>query len=298
MSGSPSFARRLRRHAEAALMRLALRVFRLPGLDRASALGGMLGQAIGPRLGVNRIAWRNLRACLPEKSEAEIAAIVHGMWDNLGRTAAECAHLDRFQCYAADSRVEVRGVEFIEQAVAGGKGAIFVGGHLGNWELQPLAVAQRGLAVMEIYRAASNPLADAIITALRRRHVTPHQIAKGGAGKRMMLRWLQQKNYIAMLVDQKMNDGIEAPFFGRPSMCPPAAAQLARRFGCPVIPVTMHRAGGAYFVQTFEAPIFVPQTGDRERDVLAVVSEINARLERFIRAHPSQWLWLHRRWPR
>lgn len=266
-------------------------------VDRASALGGTLGRKIGRRLGVTEVARRNLRACFAEKSEAELGSIISAMWDNLGRTAAECAHLAAFQIYAPDSRIKISGGEFIDQAVAGGKGAIFTGGHLGNWELQPLALTQRGLTVMEVYRTATNPLADAIITRLRHDYVTPHQVPKGTAGARSLLQWLQQNNYIAMLVDQKMNDGIAAAFFGRTAMSPPAAAQLARRFGCPIIPVTMYRAAGAYFVQQFEAPIFVPQTADRGADVLKAVTEINARLERFIRAHPDQWLWLHRRWP-
>lgn len=297
MSATPSLSRRLRRRLEAGLMRLLLLVFGMFGVDRASAFGGAMGRMIGPHTAASRVAMRNLRACFPRMAGAERDAIVRDMWDNLGRTVAEYAHLDAFRFDTAQPRIKLIGGEFIDQAVAGGKGGIFTAGHFGNWELPPLAMAQRGLPVMEVYRAASNPLADAIITGLRRDHITPDQAAKGPGGARMMLQWLHQKKYIAMLVDQKLNNGISAPFFGRPAMSPPAAVQLARRFGCPVIPVTIRRTRGARFEMRIEPPIVIPKTADRDHDVLAGVTEINLRLERFIRAYPSQWLWLHRRWP-
>lgn len=297
MSATPSISRRLRRQFEAGLMRLLLRVFGMLGVDRASAIGGALGRLIGPHTAASRVARRNLQACFPQMTEAGRDAIARDMWDNLGRTMAEYAHLDAFRFDAADRRINLIGDEFIDQTVAGGKGGIFTSGHFGNWELPPLAMAQRGLPVMEVYRAASNPLADAIITGLRREHITQDQAAKGPGGARMMWQWLRQKKYIAMLTDQKLNNGVSAPLFGRPAMSSPAAAQLARRFGCPVIPVTIRRTRGARFEMQIEQPIFIAQTADRDSDVVAGVTELNLRLERFIRAYPSQWLWLHRRWP-
>lgn len=297
MTAAPSFSRQVRRQIEAGGMHLMLQLFRLLSVDRASALGGRVGRLLGPRLGVTRIAKRNLHACLPEMPAAERDKIISGMWENLGRTMAEYAHLDAFQVHAEGARIHITGGEVIDQVVADGKGAIFVGGHFANWELPPLALVERGLRVMEVYRAASNPLADEIITGLRHDYITPHQAAKGTRGARMMLKWLREKNYITMLVDQKMNDGISAPFFGRPAMSPPGAAHLARRLGCPVILVTIRRTIGAHFLVNVEAPLLAPHTADSDADVLAAVTEINARMERFIRAYPSQWLWLHRRWP-
>ena len=289
--------KQLRWRVEAMAMRLLLGLFRMVGVDRASGIGGWVGRTIGPRLGVTRRAERNIRACFPDKSDSEITAIICEMWDNLGRTVAEYAHLGAFRIYAPDSRVTVTGMEHLERIVGQGNGAIFVSGHFANWELPPIAASHRNLKTMEVYRAANNPLADEIILNLRRTHVTPYQAPKGSAGARKLVPWLKQGNYIAMLVDQKMNDGIEAPFMGRPAMSPPAAAQLARRFGCPILPATIRRIGGAHFVLDVEEPIYVAQGDDREADILAAVTETNRRLEKFIRAYPGQWLWLHRRWP-
>lgn len=294
---APTPYRRLRRRAEAALMRALLGVLRRLSIDRASAIGGAIGRAIGPHLGVTRHARKNLRACFGEKPDAEIAQIIRAMWDNLGRTAFEYAHLDNFRFYEKDSRIEVRGLRHVDQVVAAGKGAIFVSGHFANWELLSSGLAQRGLPVMTVYRAASNPLADEIITGLRGSLGALRQAPKGPGGARLLLSWLGQRNYVAMLVDQKMNDGVKAIFFGRPAMCPPAAAQLARRFGCPIVFASIRRTGGAHFIVEVQEPFFVNESKDRATDILAGVNETNRRLEDFIRQYPEQWLWLHRRWP-
>lgn len=278
-------------------MRALLSGLRILSVDRASGTGGAIGRAIGPHLGVTRRAEQNLRACFQEMNDAQIAVIIREMWDNLGRTAFEYAHLDRFRFYEKDSRVSVHGIDHIARIIDEGKGAIFVSGHFANWELLSAGLAQRGLPVMTVYRAASNPLADEIIIALRSKMGTPNQAPKGPAGARMLLSWMNERKYVAMLSDQKMNDGVEAVFFGRPAMCPPAAAQLARRFGCPIIFASIRRTHGAHFIIEVHEPFYIPQSKDRATDILAGVNEINRRLETFIRAHPAQWLWLHRRWP-
>lgn len=287
----------MRRRAEALLMRGLLGLFRLLPLDLASGLGGRAGRAIGPYLGVSGRARRNLQLCGIGENQAEREAVIRGMWDNLGRTFCEYAHLPAFRIYETDSRVEVRGLEHVGRAIAPGKGAIFVSGHFANWELLPMALVQRGFEVMAVYRPASNPLTDEIITRLRHEAGVTHQAPKGGSGARMLLAWMGERKHAAMLSDQKMNDGIEAPFFGRPAMCPSAAAVLARRFGCPLIFASIRRTRGAHFIIEAEPPFYVAETVDRNGDILAAVTEINRRLERFIRACPEQWLWLHRRWP-
>jgi KDO2-lipid IV(A) lauroyltransferase len=130
--------RRLRYWIEAAAVSLAVALFGALPLDRASALGGWLGRALGPRLRRTRVAERNLRRAFPERSPAEIAAIVGAMWDNLGRVAAEFPHLGEFDVYADDGRVEAVGTEHLDALIAAGGNAIFFSAHLGNWEIAPL----------------------------------------------------------------------------------------------------------------------------------------------------------------
>jgi KDO2-lipid IV(A) lauroyltransferase len=271
-------------------------IFRALPLDAASALGGFLARSIGPLLGVSQRAFGNLRAALPEIGDAEGWRVIRGMWDNLGRVIAEYPHLGKFHAYAEGGRMEIRGAEHIRAQGLNGKRAIFFSGHYGNWEVPTLAVTQAGVKVAEIYRAANNPIVDRLVNHAR--SVVGSELApKGSVAARRMIAAMQEGRSIAMLVDQKMNDGIAVPFFGRDAMTAPALARLALRYGCAVVPVRTDRVEGAHFRITAEPPLELPKTGDAEADTLAIMARVNQVLERWIRERPDQWFWLHRRWP-
>jgi Kdo2-lipid IVA lauroyltransferase/acyltransferase len=286
----------LRDWTEGLFARLAFRFFGLLPLDRASALGGALARAIGPRLGASKRARVNLRRALPALSETEIERIVAGMWDNLGRVVAEYPHLGEFQVYAGTDRVAVAGFRELLAKHAPDKRYIFFSGHYGNWEVATLAVTQAGLSAVEIYRAANNPFVDDLINEAR--SVVGSELApKGNVAARRAIGGLAEGKHVCLLVDQKMNDGIPVKFFGRDAMTAPALARLAFRFDCIVVPVRVDRFCGAHFRITAEGPLPLPRTGDAQADNLALMTAVNATLERWVRARPEQWFWLHRRWP-
>ena len=269
---------------------------RLP-LDWASGLGGFLARTVGPRLGISKRARLNLRAAMPELDDGQIEAIVRGMWDNLGRVAFEYPHLSRITVYPAelnDDRVEVCGVEHVEAALAAKRSIILVSAHLANWEIAPLASGQYGLETAFIFRAANNPLVDVMLGG-QREHAT--FIPKGANAARQAFATLRRGGHLGLLVDQKLNDGIAVPFFGRDAMTAPAPAVLGLRFRCDILPARVERLRGARFRLTVEPPVPLPDSGDRDADTLAVMTAINQTIERWVREHPEQWLWLHRRWP-
>ena len=281
--------------AEARIAALAIGALRLLPLDWASALGGALARIIGPRLGVTKRARINLHAAMPELGESEIEAIVRGMWDNLGRIAFEYPHLAKIKVFAGDGRVEVRGRDSLERALAAGRKVILFSGHLGNWEIAALAGGQYGLDIAQIYRAANNPLIDAMLARLRGE--AGELIPKGAVASRRAVAALRRGGHLSLLVDQKLNDGIAVPFFGRDAMTAPALAVLSLRFDCDVLPVRVERRRGARFRLTIHPPLPLPNSGDRDTDVLALMTAVNQTLEAWIRERPEQWFWLHRRWP-
>jgi KDO2-lipid IV(A) lauroyltransferase len=255
----------------------------------------MLASRIGPRLGVSNRARRNLRTALPELSATQIAAILRGMWDNLGRVAAEYPHLRNIRVFDAMSRVETRGLEHLDGALAAGRRVILFGGHLGNWEIAALAAGQYELDIAQIYRAANNPLIDRMIA--RMRGGNGELIAKGAVASRRAVAALRRGGHVSLLADQKLNEGIAVPFFGRPAMTAPALALLALRFQCAVLPVRVERLKGARFRLTLYPPLELPRTGNRDADVAVLMAAVNATLEGWIRESPEQWFWVHSRWP-
>jgi KDO2-lipid IV(A) lauroyltransferase len=232
-------------HLEAWVAALWFGFFAVLPLDWASAVGGAIGRLIGPRLGISDRARRNIQRALPELSEGEIAGLVRTMWDNLGRVAAEYPHLKNIRVFEPGGRVETRGFEHMDRAVAAGRRMIIFSGHIANWEIGMLAAVQYGISVAQIYRAANNSLVDRMIT--RFRGGSGELIPKGAVAARRAIATLRRGAHLTMLADQKMNDGIPIPFFGHPAMTAPALAALALRFDCDVLPARVERLAGAHF---------------------------------------------------
>ena len=294
IAGSRAVARHIAHGGEAAGLIAAMAFFACLPVDWASAVGGFIGRSVGPRLRASRVALRNLRRALPGNTDAENDRIVRAMWDNLGRAVAEHPHLKRI-CAEGSGRVEIVNGEAIAALLAKGQPSLLFGGHFANWEVGPTTIHRMmGSALLSVYRAANNPWVD----WLQRRGLRSRQaVAKGASGGRELLRHMRGGGHVAMLVDQKLNDGIAVPFFGRDAMTAPAIARLALQFACPIVPVRVERLAGARFRFTVEPPLAVIDTGDTVADVQAAMSRVNAVIEGWVRARPEQWLWLHRRWP-
>ncbi|MCE9521118.1 MAG: lauroyl acyltransferase [Alphaproteobacteria bacterium] len=282
---------------EYALWLSVMGLFRVLGLERASDLGAWIARTFGPRIPVSRRGRRNMARALPEMSELEREKAILAMWDNLGRTFAEYAHLDKFWAVKPGARIEIVGMENAHKAIAKKSGGLFVSGHCGNWELMPRCIADVGLKGTLVYRPPNNPYVDAWI-AKQRRIGLPTLAAKGGDGARGIIRTLKEGAFLAMLVDQKMNDGISVPLFGRPAMTPTGAPQLSLRHGAPIVPAWCERLPGQRFRMTVYPELAMPNTGDRHKDMYELALKLNQFLEARIRENPANWLWLHSRWPK
>ena len=265
-------------------------IFRVMPLDAASAAGGWVGRHIGPHLSSSETARENLATAFPEKDTAAREKIVLGMWDNLGRVAAEYAHL-----YRIWERVDFQGVEMLSAVRDSGKPAIFCAAHLANWEVGAIAAKKHGVDISLVYRKPNNPGVDSLLRHARDSGASSH-IQKGSAGAREMLAVLKRNGVLGVLIDQKLNEGMAIPFFGREAMTAPALAHFALRYGCPVYPTRIERVDGCHFKMTLYPALETLRTGDQEQDTRAMLVEINRQLESWIRERPEQWLWIHRRW--
>ncbi len=287
--------KRLRHVFEALGFAAAMAALRLLSVDAASNLGGFLGRSIGPRLPVSARARRNLRLAFPDKGAAEIERIVRGMWDNLGRVAAEYPHLARITSVESGrvAWVDMAPVRALRDAKTAG---ILASAHLANWEIMPVTAAQNGIDMTIVVREPNNPLVRPLIDRLRG-VAGGGRTPKGASGAKKAFEVLRSDRVLGLLFDQKMNDGIPVPFFGIEAMTATAPAQLALRFGCPLVPVRIERTGAGRFRVTSHAPLDSPGTGNRQEDAARLTVELNRILEGWIRDKPEDWLWLHRRWP-
>ena len=236
-------------------------LFRILGVDRASALGGFIGRNLLARTRVTRRARDNLAAAYPEMSASEIDAIITEMWDNLGRTVAEYAHLDAFRMTGDDPRIEVTGLDHVEARACERQGDHLpfrpfrqLGNHADHGRR-----LRRSKAALSIVRSTI-PMSTAGWSRQRTRNGPAEMISKGAQGTRRIFTLLRGGKSIFILVDQKTNEGIPVPFFGRVAMTTPAPAVLALKLGAVLLPVSNERVGGARFRVTVHQPIEVMPT--------------------------------------
>ena len=278
-----------------------LRTTRYFDPDKTADVLGRITRLLGPLLREQRIGRANLTAAFPEKSPQEIEEILAGVWDNLGRMGAEFAHLDHIWDYEEGhregKRIELsqRTYELFHQLRLDGKPALIFASHLANWEIPALAAVAHGLDAAILYRKPNIASADRIIREIR-------QVKMGTlipAGRDAPLRLaeaLKRGQHVAMLVDQYLGSGVEVTFFGRKTRANPTLARLLRQVECPVHGVRIIRLPGYRFRAELSEEVKPVRDESGRIDVQGTMQAVTSVIEGWIREHPEQWLWLHRRW--
>ncbi len=278
---------------------------------RAAEFAGWFMRKLGPWLPEHRLGRANLLAAFPDKPAAEIEHILAGVWDNLGRVAAEFAHLDRmrFQRMALlPDDVVARGAQADEvvydrdneerarRVFFGGRGTLMFAAHLGNWELPALVGPALGADTAVLFRRPNiRAVAEAIISV--RAHSMGRLVPTGMAAPVELLHLLQANCHVGMLVDQHHEKGVEVTFFGRRCRANPLIARLARHVECPIHGVRIVRLpDGHRFQAEITEPIEPARDAEGRIDVAGTMQAITSVIEGWVREHPEQWLWLHRRW--
>ena len=297
-------ASRLRGWADGAFGALtvhALRAIRLINPDVMSNFAGGLMRRLGPWLPEHRIGQENLRAAFPEKTPAEIEEILRGVWDNLGRVGAEFAHIDRLWDWDPTGQRPGRILDSPEaeriaiQLRDDGKPALVFAAHLANWELAAAGAHSFGVESHVVYRRPNvGAISDAIVdlragcmgTLVATSMQAPVQLAEA----------LQRGSHVAMLIDQYATRGVPVTFFGRPTRANGLIARLARNIDCPIHGIRVVRYPGNRFQLRLTEAIDAPRDAEGRIDVDGTMQVITSVVEGWVREHPEQWLWLHRRW--
>ena len=263
----------------------------------ASDAGAALLRRLGPLSSQHRTMVRNLRLCFPEWSSEQVESTARGAWETLGRTVGEMPHLDRVKPYTPGSRIEVIGTERLDAIRDSGKPAVLIGGHFANWEVIASAVCNRLLDAQMTYRSANNPYIDRRIARARRAYGAG-PLSPKGAGTRDLMRALAAGRSVALMNDQKFNQGIAVPFFGHDAMTAPGPTRLAIKYKAPLVPFSCIRTGPGRYRVTVHEPFMPDDDPDETRAIYKTVARINQFLEARIREAPDQWFWMHNRWPK
>jgi KDO2-lipid IV(A) lauroyltransferase len=279
-----------------------LKLIRRGDRIRFANRAGALLRRVGPYLSKHKVGRANLMAAFPEKSAAEIETILGGVWENLGRVSAEFAHLDRMSIDdpakpgggdVVSDPDTLRRIEDIRRASR--PTAVFAA-HLSNWELPALASARLGIEATVLFRPPSvRAVADAVIAM--RAGCMGTLIPSGFDAPIRLAKALERGGHVAMLVDQHEFRGVDVTFFGRACKANPLIAQLAHHTDCVVRGIrTVRLPDGNHFRGQLTEPLDLPRDAQGKVDIQGTMQLITSIIEGWVREHPEQWLWLHRRW--
>jgi Kdo2-lipid IVA lauroyltransferase/acyltransferase len=248
---------------------------------------------------LRRVGMMNLTIAFPDKPQAERARILRTSMLNLGRMAAELAHLPRLSDGELREMVQFEDEAWLREALTWERptGVLILSGHFGNWELLVYAQGRRGHPVTMVHRPMRNPLIDRWLNAVRARAGTRLVRKHHAAGE--VLRALRQKQLLVLPFDQNSTRGLGVfvDFFGLPASTNAGLARVALRADAPIVPAFIVRQGRSARHVVHLLPIMeAERTGDMQADVLATTARLSAVFEEMVRRFPEQWLWVHKRW--
>ena len=267
-------------------------IFKIIGPKLSSNLSGKIFEIIGPFFRSKKVIYNNIKKALPEIGENDLKNIENSMWNNYGRTFAEYIFLKDFRYGKLASNVQIEGQEILNDIKENNKKVIFISGHLSNFELMAMFIEKSGINLSAIYRPLNNIFLNGIMENIRKKYICKNQIKKGLAGLKKLIK-LKKKNYsTALMIDQRVSEGILSPLFNEKALTTTIPAQLVKKFNIPIVPVYIERINGLKFKITINQPIsFAQDTNQQE-----ITDNLNKILEKFILSKPENWIWSHNRW--
>jgi len=272
-------------------------IFKIIGLRNASNIGSILGKFFGPLFRSKEVTKKNIRIGLGEIDKKKETEIINHMWSNIGRTFAEYVYLKEFKFNQTNfNHMKINGTNYLDEIKKNNKPVIFYSGHFANFELMAMELEKSGIKCAAIYRPLNNFFLNPLMEYLRMKYICPNQIPKGRIGMREIIGKIKEGYSIALMVDQRVGEGPRTPFFNKPAHTTTVPAQLALKYNCKLVPISLERKEGPNFEMTIHEPYQIKKTGDDEEDTKNITLEINQIIEKMIIENPKQWTWSHNRW--
>ena len=267
-------------------------IFKILRLKISSALSGKLFEKIGPLFRSKKLIHSNLKKAFPNINLENLDKITTLMWNNYGRVFAEYMFIKDFREDKSNAKIEIVGQEILEDIKRKNKPVVFISGHLSNFELMAMHIEKVGIKLSAIYRPLNNLFLNKIMERIRKNYICKHQIKKGIGGMKKLIQLMKLNYSTALMIDQRVSQGIESDFFNQKAFTTTIPAQLVKKFNLPVIPIFIERINNINFKIVVKKPIIF----DNEATTKSITDELNLILEKMIIYKPEQWIWSHNRW--
>ena len=271
---------------------LSLLVFKLLGPNLSSNISGKIFEKIGPYFRSKKIIHLNIKRAIPKINTKDLEKITNLMWNSYGRVFAEFMFIKDFRTGKLAKNIKVEGQNILETIKTSKKPVIFVSGHFSNFELMAMHLEKSGIELSAIYRPLNNIFLNVFMERLRTKYICKNQIKKGIGGLKKLLALKKNNISTALMIDQRVSEGILSNFFNEKALTTTIPAQLVKKFDIPIIPIYIERLNGINFKITINEPIKFPTNSSVE----SITDYLNKVLEKMIMKKPESWIWSHNRW--
>ena len=267
-------------------------IFKVLGPRLSSNLGGKIFEIIGPFFRSEKIINSNIKKALPDINFKNLKKVKRLMWNNYGRTFAEYMFIKEFRNGKISKNIEIDGQEILEKIKKENSQVIFISGHFSNFELMAMHLEKSGINLCAIYRSLNNIFLNGIMERIRKKYICKQQIKKGIVSLRQLIALKKNNFSTAIMIDQRVSEGILSNFFNHEALTTTIPAQLVKKFNIPIVPVYIERIGNINFKICISKPIYF----DEDTTTDKITDELNRILEKMILNKPENWIWSHNRW--
>ena len=267
-------------------------IFKLLGYKIASNFGSFVVLTFGPIFRSKKIIRNNIQKSLSLTNDKEISKIIDNMWSNYGRILSDYIFIKNFRLGKLDQYIKIEGSEILNEIKIKKKPVVFISGHFNNFELMAMQIEKSGINTAAIYRPLNNIFLNKVMESIRLKYICKTQIKKGMSGIRQMIEFFKKGYSIAIMIDQRVSEGIHSNLCGRPALTTTIPAQMVKKFGCDVVPIYIERTNKL----TYKMKVFKPIIFKKEDSIESITNYLNNWLEKMIKNNPNQWIWTHNRW--
>ena len=267
-------------------------IFKILGYKTASNLGKLIGEIIGPKFRSKKIITENIRNFKPSINNDEVNVIIKKMWGNYGRILAEYPFIPNFRNKKLEKHLKIEGLNSLKKIIKSGKPTLFISGHFNNFELMAMIIEREGVDLAAVYRPLNNKFLNIIMEYLRKNYICKTQIKKGLKGVREALTYFKRGKSLAIMIDQRVTEGIDVKLFGKNAFTTTIPAQFVKKFGCLIQPVYIERINSVNFKVVFDDHLDF----NNDKNIENITKKLNKWLEDKIIKNPDQWIWTHDRW--
>ena len=275
---------------EAILIYFFLVIGKLIGLYGARKLFSFIFKKIGPFVKSRNIINKNLNRFLKKNSEESKNEIISNMWSNYGMTFIEYIFLNKLR--NGNSHINIEGEKILDDISNSNKPVIFISGHFANFELMSMEITKKKINLATIYRPLNNFFLNPFMEYLRKKYICKNQIQKGIKGVKDSIKYIDNGHSIALMIDQRVSEGIKIKFFKDEALTTTLPAQLALKYNLKIVPIFIERKN----INNFKMKVFNPIDISGFNNKLEITKKLNHILEEMITKNPNQWIWTHDRW--